>query len=99
MNNLLKLWTALIKDAGLKYAETHGILSDEQDGFRHQRSIHDAKLYEKDIYVMYADFKGAFNTADHCIMFKVMRQLGMPPTFAETCEDIYGVSTIDYITP
>jgi hypothetical protein len=25
-NNLLKLWTALIKDAGSKYAETHGIL-------------------------------------------------------------------------
>jgi hypothetical protein len=23
MNNLLKLWTALIKDAGSKYAETH----------------------------------------------------------------------------
>jgi hypothetical protein len=26
MNNLLKLWTALIKDAGSKYAEPHGIL-------------------------------------------------------------------------
>jgi hypothetical protein len=42
MNNLLKLWTALIKDTGSKYAETHGILSDQPDGFRHQRSIHDA---------------------------------------------------------
>jgi hypothetical protein len=31
MNNLHKLWTALIKDAGSKYAETHGILSDQQD--------------------------------------------------------------------
>jgi hypothetical protein len=31
MNNLLKLWTALIKDAGSKYAETRGILSDQQD--------------------------------------------------------------------
>jgi hypothetical protein len=29
MNNLLKLWTALIKDASSKYAETHGILSDQ----------------------------------------------------------------------
>jgi hypothetical protein len=28
MNNLLNLWTALIKDAGSKYAKTHGILSD-----------------------------------------------------------------------
>jgi hypothetical protein len=37
-----KLWTALIKDAGSKYAETHGILSDQLDGFRKHRSIHDA---------------------------------------------------------
>jgi hypothetical protein len=96
MNNLLKLWTVLIKDPSSNYAETHGILSDQHDGFRHQRSIHDAlssmimltvdaKIYNKDIYVMYyADFKGAFNAADHRIMFKHMRQLGTPPTFVDT---------------
>jgi hypothetical protein len=66
MNSLLKLWTALIKDACSKYAETHGILSDQQDGFRQHRSIHDAlssiimtmedaKLHNKAMYVMYAD--------------------------------------------
>jgi hypothetical protein len=85
MNNLLKLWTALIKDADSKYAETHGILSDQHDGFRKHRSMHDtlssiimmmedAKLYHKDFYVMYAAFKGAFNAADHRIMFKHTRQ-------------------------
>jgi hypothetical protein len=48
------------------------------------RSIHDAltsiitmmedvKIYNKDIYIMYADFKGAFNAADHNIMFKHTR--------------------------
>jgi hypothetical protein len=110
MNNLLKLWTALIKAAGSNSAETHGILSDQQDGFRQHRSIHDAmssiimkmedaKLHNKDIYVMYADFKGAFIAADHRIMFKHMRQLGMPSTFVDTCEHLYGVSSMDYITP
>jgi hypothetical protein len=110
MNNLLKLWTTLIKDVGSKYAETHGILSTQQDGFHHKRSIHDAlssiimmmedaKHYNKDIYVMYADFKGAFNAADHRIMLKHMRQLGMPSTFVDTCEQLYGVSTTDYVTP
>jgi hypothetical protein len=84
-NNLLKLCTALIKDAGSKYAETHGILSDQQDGFRNHRSIQDdmmmedAKLYHNDFYVMYADFTCAFNAADHRKVFKHMRQLGMPP--------------------
>jgi hypothetical protein len=110
MNNLLKLWTALIKDAGSKYAEAHGILSEQQDGFRLQCSIHealapiimmmkDAKIYNEDIYILYADFKDAFNAADHRIMFKHMRQLGMPPIFVDTCEQLHGVSTTDYIPP
>jgi hypothetical protein len=62
-------------------------------------TMEDAKLNNKDIYVMYADFKGAFNAADHRSMFKHMRQLGMPSTFVDTCEHLYGVSTTDYITP
>jgi hypothetical protein len=32
-------------------------------------------------------------------MLKHMRQLGMPPTFVDTCEQLYGVSSTDYITP
>jgi hypothetical protein len=63
VNNLLKLWTALIKNACSKYVETHGILIDQHYGFRHLRCIHnalssiitmikDAKSYNKDIYVM-----------------------------------------------
>jgi hypothetical protein len=48
---------------------------------------------------MYADFKGAFNAGKHRIIFKYMRQLGMPSSFVDTCEQLYGVSTTDYITP
>jgi hypothetical protein len=48
---------------------------------------------------MYADFMGAFNAADHRIIYKHMRQLGMPPTFVDTCEHLYGVSSTEYITP
>jgi hypothetical protein len=61
--------------------------------------MEDEKIHKKDIYVMYADFKGAFNAADHRIMFKHMRQLGMPPTFVDTSEQLYDVSTANYITP
>jgi hypothetical protein len=94
----------------MKYEESNGILSDQHDGFRKHRSIHDAlssiimmvedaKLYQKDFYVINANFRGAFNAADHRIMFKHMRQLGMPPTFVDTCEHLYDVSSTDYITP
>jgi hypothetical protein len=110
MNNLLQLRTALITDAGSKYAETHGILSDQHYASRKHRNIHDAlssiimmmddaKLYHKDFYVMYADFKGALNAADHRIMFKHMRQVDMPPTFVDTCEHLCGLSSTEYTTP
>jgi hypothetical protein len=60
----------------------------------------DVKIYNNDIYVMYADFKGVFNAADHrIIMLKHIRQLGMPPSFVGTCEHLYSVSTTDYNTP
>jgi hypothetical protein len=42
MNNLLYLGTTVIQNACSKYAENHGILSEQQDGFRHLRSIYDA---------------------------------------------------------
>jgi hypothetical protein len=58
-----------------------------------------AQVYNKDIYIVYAGSKGAFNAAGHRIMFKYMRQFGMPSTFVNTCEQLYGVSTTDYITP
>jgi hypothetical protein len=110
MNNLLKLWTASIKDACSKYVQTHVILSEQQDSFRILRIMHDslasiiimmedAKIYNKDIYIIYADLKGAFNAADCRIMFKHMCPLGMPLTFVDTCEQLYGVSTTNYKTP
>jgi hypothetical protein len=62
MNNLLKLWTALIKNAYYRYAQTYGILSEKQDGFRILRihiamvsiiiMMEDAKIYNKDICTM-----------------------------------------------
>jgi hypothetical protein len=63
MNSLLKLWTATIKDAGSKYAKTHGILSDQQDGFRQQRSIHDAM---SSIITMMEDAKFTKKTSMSC---------------------------------
>jgi hypothetical protein len=62
-------------------------------------TMEDAKLHKNYTYVMYADFKGAFNATNHRIMFKDMRQLGMPSTFVDTCEHLYAVSSTDYITP
>jgi hypothetical protein len=110
MNILLKPWTTVIKDECSKCAETHVIIiTDQQDDFRLLRSIHDAltsiitimeeaKICNKDMYIKYVDFKGAFS-ADHRIIFLHMRQLGMLSTFLDTSEQLYGVSTTNYNTP
>jgi hypothetical protein len=55
--------------------------------------LKDGKIYNKDIYIMYADFKGAFNAAHYRIIFKHMWKLDMPSTFVDTCEQLNGVST------
>jgi hypothetical protein len=85
-------------------------MNKQQDGFRLVRSIHDAlpfmmmmmgdtKIYNKEFYIIYAAFKGAFNAVDHRIMFKHMRLLGMPSTFVATYQQLYGVFTTNYNTP
>jgi Tfp pilus assembly protein PilZ len=61
--------------------------------------MEDANPFYKDMYIIYADFKGLFNGADHRIVFKQMRELSMPISLVDTCEKLYGVSTTIYITP
>jgi hypothetical protein len=85
MNSLLKLWKPFIKDAGSKYAKTHGILSEQQDGVRFLRSIHfalasiiiiiieDDQIHDNDIYIMCSDLNGVFNATDDRLMFKHIR--------------------------
>jgi hypothetical protein len=60
--------------------------------------MEDAKIYNEDIYAMYMDFKGAFNAADHRIVFKRMRQLGIPPPLS-THANNHMVSPPQTITP
>jgi hypothetical protein len=89
MNGKLKLRTSILTDIGSPWAEAQGIFSDTADGFRHHRKIYDslsthimvyedAKLSKKHIYTAYSDFKGAFGSMDHRILFKTMRELGFP---------------------
>ena len=59
----------------------------------------DAKLFKKHIYTAYSDFKGAFGGMDHRILFKTMRELGLPECFTQACEQLYRVSCKYYMTP
>jgi hypothetical protein len=74
MNILLKLWTALTKDAYSKYAKnprqpqraTRRLPTPSHHQRRprlHRHDVGGRKNFNKDIYIMYADFKGALNNS------------------------------------
>jgi hypothetical protein len=108
-NGILKLWTSILTNIGLPWAEAQRILSDTEDGFRRHRKIYDslsthimmskdAKMSKKHIYTAYSDFKGAFGGMDHRILFKTTRDLGFPKCYINTCEQLYKVSGTYYMT-
>ncbi len=59
----------------------------------------DSKLSRKHIYTAYSYFKGAFGGMDHRILFKIMKELGFPDCYTQTCESLYWVSGTYYMTP
>ena len=110
MNCILKLWTSTLYLAGVAYVERLCILSNDQHGFRRSRQmldalysqiamLEDAKLHKKDIYTCYIDFKCAFNSTDHDVMFQTLEKMGLPHQYIQTCRDIYSHSDTYYVTP
>jgi hypothetical protein len=66
-NTTYKLWTSTVTRVLSNYAETMGILSSSQEGFRKRRgtarqlrnlvnALEDAKMYGNNLYCMYIDF-------------------------------------------
>jgi hypothetical protein len=54
---------------------------------------------KKHIYTAYSDFKGAFGGMDHRILFKIVRELGFPECYTQTCEQLYKVPGTYYMMP
>jgi len=99
-STLYKTWTSMVCKATSHYAETQGILSGSQGGFRAKRSTHhqletfvslleDAKLNQQNMYVLQADMSEAFDTPDHDKMLCIMYDLGFPTDCIEVVKDLY----------
>jgi hypothetical protein len=104
MNTRFNIWTCMGKESGMQYAESFGMLvSSHNDGFQRFKdsfyalssiptTTEDARLDSKDTHLLYTDFKGAFNTPYHQIMFNHFREVDMPPGFLHICEIVYKAS-------
>ncbi len=110
MNNILKLWTSVLKNIAQDWVETLGCLNDMQDGFRPFRDIYDgqsahisalenAKLQKQNIFAAYVDFRSAFNGMDHRWLFRILNDFGFPDQFIKICQGLYRASTTSYVTP
>jgi hypothetical protein len=110
MNEILNMRTFIFTSIVSPCAEAQGMLSDRTNRFRRHRKIYDilsthimmcedAKMSRKRIYTAYSDFKGAFGSMDHRILFQTMRDLGFLECYINTCEQLNKVTGTYYITP
>jgi hypothetical protein len=109
-NTVYKFWTKVVQGAFAAYAEKHGILSQEQGGFRaHKNTIHqlelhtmlleDARLTGQDIFTLMVDLKEAFDTIDHQRMHKILRDLGYPEDAIRVVQGLYNNAITQVVTP
>ena len=105
-----KLWTSILTELMTDYAETQGLLTDCQEGFRRDRSttrqiqmltaaLEDAKITKQDIMCLYIDFTNAFGSVDHPRLIHILTEIGFPQDAVDLIADLYqGASTV-FLTP
>jgi hypothetical protein len=87
------------------YIESRKMLSPEQECFRAERSfnraithlglcVEDAHSHKKSIVLCYLDFKGAFPSADHRQLVRVLEFLSLPSDFSRLVSNLSSGATI-----
>ncbi len=108
-NALYKLWTTCIVTLATYYIEARKILSPDQEKLRADRScsraithlslcVEDAHTHEKDIFLCYFEFKGAFLSTDHRELVKVLDFLGLPQDFTVLVSNLYKKASTEFLT-
>ena len=87
---VLKLYTYILNHRVGNWAETEGVIPDQQHGFRNNRStitaikllnqyVSEALATQKTpLYVIFVDFKKAFDSVNRSIMLCKLKEVGLP---------------------
>ena len=86
------------------YAVRQGIISDAQHGFTAGRSTHtqlmsvlnaleDARLFSRDVYMLYIDLTSAFDMVDHDRLLQLMWDMGFPQQAVQVVQGLYTGAT------
>jgi len=100
----------MIQRAMAKYAETNGMITGGQAGFRAKKSTHtqlemltmaleDAQLYKQDLYLLQMDFSEAFDTIDHDKLLMILDDLGYTADATKVIKDLYTDTKTTVSTP
>ena len=95
-----KIYANILNKRLLQWLESNGLLVDEQNGFRKDRScqdhiyslyslIHNRKMHKIDTYTCFVDCRKAFDTVNRdCLWFKLMA-LGINGKFLQSIQSLY----------
>ena len=109
-NHLYKIWTAVIAQILTEFAEHNNILSDTQEGYRKGRStnravahlqllLEDAHTNNKNLYITYIDFKGAYPSVDHTQLRRIILDLGVPQDVCDLIQSLHEGANTTFLTP
>ena len=96
---MYNIWKSVVIDAMQSYAEEVGMISDTQEGFCRCRNyirqlqhltgiIEDARLNNRNLFLLQVDFASAFTSIDHPRLLCIMQQLEIPPDAVSVVRDI-----------
>ena len=88
-DTIYKLLTGILTDRLYRLCELHGLLDAAQEGFRRLRctqrqvqslhwAIQETAEREHQVFVVYIDFKNAFNSVDHHALWTWLRHVNIP---------------------
>lgn len=101
VNCITKLFTSIILDRLSHYCELHNILPEIQCGFRANRGCMDnvfslnaiiqihLRLKRRKVYAAFVDFKQAFDTIDHNILYSKLYSLGISSKIIRIIKSLY----------
>ena len=95
-----KIYCELINKRMTLYCEENGILSEFQNGFMRYRSgahhlfcmlksLKILKLRNEIARIFFLDYRKAFDTVHHVIMFNRLKSIGVPPDLIDIIRNLY----------
>lgn len=101
VNCFAKLFTSILCKRLYGWAESVGILPEPQAGFRKERSCQDnifsangliqlqLRLSGRVVYGLFVDFRRAFDSVPHALLWNKLHRLGVSAKFIKTVKSLY----------